>query len=106
MAQGESSKDKEVASNLYERLTSYDAFLFIHMYRDLAGTMAKTTRLLQNRDIWIHDVGHWIMNLCEMLKRNYAQDSDEPTVLLGAGTADEIIGEMFGQNGTLLSFWG
>jgi|SRR5579859_4729972 len=53
MARGESSKDREVASDLYERLTSYDAFLFIQMYRDLAGTMAKTTRLLQNRDIRI-----------------------------------------------------
>ena len=34
-----------------QKLTSYDAFLCIYMYRDLAGTMAKTTKLLQSRDI-------------------------------------------------------
>ena len=75
----ESSKDRELASNLYEKLTSYDVFLFIYMYRDLAGTMARTTLLLQNRDIRIRDVGHWIMNLCERLKGNYPQGSDVPT---------------------------
>jgi hypothetical protein len=39
----ESSKDRELASKLYEKLTSYEAFLFIHLYRDLTGTMAKVT---------------------------------------------------------------
>ena len=104
MTRTELSKNREVASNLYEKLTSYDAFLFIYMYRDLAGTMAKTTKLLQSRDIRIRDVGRWIMNLCERLKGNYTQGSDVPTALLGDGTADDITSELFGKNGRLSTF--
>ena len=94
----ESSKDRELASKLYEKLTSYETFLFIHLYRDLTGTMAKVTKLLQSRDIRIRDVGHWIMSLCEKLKGNYPKDSDVPTALLGDGTFDDIMVELFGEN--------
>ena len=96
------SKDKELATKLYEKLTSYDAFLFIHMYRDLTGTMARTTKLLQNKDIRIRDVGRRILNLCERLKGNYPEGSDVPTALLGDGTMDDIMKELFEQNGRLL----
>ena len=103
-ARSESTKDKQTAKDLYEKLTSYDIFLFIHMYRDLAGTMAKTSRLLQYKDIRIRDVGRWVMNLCGKLKANYPESSDLPTALLGDGTADDIMSELFGEdiNGILL----
>ena len=97
----ESSKDRELASKLYEKLTSYEAFLFIHLYRDFTGTMAKVTKLLQSRDIRIRDVGRWIMSLCEKLKGNYPKDSNVPTALLGNGTFDDIMVELFGENGKL-----
>lgn len=91
----ESSKDRELATKLYEKLTSYNAFLFIHMYRDLIGTMARITKFLQNKDIRIRDVGRWILNLCERLKGNYSESSDVPTALLGDGTTDTIMKELF-----------
>lgn len=99
-ARNESLKDKAIAIALYEKLTTYDTFIFIHLYRDLAGTLARTTRLLQNRDIRIRDIGRWVMNLCERLKGNYPQESEEPTALLGDGTTDDILEELFGQGGT------
>jgi hypothetical protein len=95
ISSSESKKDKEVAEDLYNRLTSYDAFLFIYLYRDLAGIMATTTRLLQARDLRIRDVGRLILNLCESLQVNYPKVSDVPTELLGDGTADNIMEELF-----------
>ena len=91
----ESKKDKEVAEDLYERLTSYNAFLFIYLYRDLAGIMATTTRLLQRQDLRIRDIGRLILNLCESLQVNYLKLSDVPTELLGDGAADNIMEELF-----------
>jgi hypothetical protein len=96
----EMAEHKAQATALYVRLTSYDAFLFIHMYRDLAGTMARTTKFLQNRDIRIRDVGRAIMRLCQKLKGNYPEGSDVPTALLGDGTTDTVMQELFGKNGT------
>lgn len=98
----ESAKDKELATKLYEKLTSYDAFLFIYMYRDLAGTMARTSKLLQAKDIQIRDVGRVILNVCGKLKTRYPEDSDRITPLLGLdGTMDTILKELFGSNGSL-----
>jgi hypothetical protein len=96
----ETTEHKAQATALYARLTSYDAFLFIHMYRDLAGTMARTTKFLQNKDIRIRDVGRAIMRLCGNLKGNYPEGSNVPTALLGDGTTDTIMQELFGQNGS------
>ena len=36
-----------VEKDLYEKLTSYETFLFIFFYKDLATTMAKTSKQLQ-----------------------------------------------------------
>ena len=99
----ELSKDRKVASKLYEKLTSYEAFLFIHLYRDLTGTIAKTTKLLQSKDIRIRNVERWIMTLYERLKGNYPEASNLPTPLLRDSTFDEIINELFDENGILLS---
>ena len=41
------------------------------------------------------------MSLCEKLKGNYPKDSDVPTALLGDGTFDDIMVELFGENGKL-----
>ncbi len=99
----ESAKNKELATKLYEKLTSYDTFLFIYMYQDLAGTMARTSKLLQAKDIQIHDVGCVILNVCGKLKTRYPEDSDRVTPLLGLdGTMDIILKELFDSNGSLL----
>ncbi len=65
------------------------------MYQDLAKMMAKTTKFLQLKDIQIHDVGRRIMTLFERLKGNYPESSDIPIPLLGDGTLDEIMSELF-----------
>ena len=101
----ESKKDKEVAEDLYKRLTSYDAFLFIYLYRDLAGIIATSTRLLQVRDLRICDVGRLILNLCKSLQVNYPKLSDVPTELLGDGMADNIMEELFAGKCTILTLF-
>jgi hypothetical protein len=87
-SRSESAKHKAIATDLYNRITSYDTFLFIYFYRDFAATIARTTRLLQGRDIRIRDVGRMIMNLCGSLNVHYPEDSDIPTELLGDGMTD------------------
>jgi len=94
----ESAKDKGIAKDLYERLTDYETFLFIYMYRDLASTMAKVSKLLQEQNIRIRDVGRRIVNLCHRLKTNYSESSDVPTQLLGDGATDEILKQLFEGN--------
>jgi hypothetical protein len=103
-ARGESSKDRDLASVLYERLTSYEFFLFIHLYRDLAGAMAKTTKQLQYKDIQISDVGRYIMGLGAWLKVNYSEGLNEPTVMIGDGIADEIMDNLFGNKSLPFAF--
>jgi hypothetical protein len=41
------------------------------------------------------------MSLCEKLKGNYPKDSYVPTALLGDSTFDDIMVELFGENGKL-----
>ena len=60
--------------------------------------MAKTSRLLQLKDIRIRDVGRWILSLCGKLKTNYSETSHVPTVLLGDGKIDDIMSELFGED--------
>jgi hypothetical protein len=99
ISKSESTKEKELALSLYEKLTSYNAFLFIHLYRDLAGIMARTTRLLQSQNLQIRDVGRFILNLCTSLKINYSEDFLLPTEMLGDGVTDNVIDELFGKAG-------
>lgn len=47
--------------------------------------MARTSQLLQAKDIQIRDVGRRIMTLCERLQMNYHLDSETPEDLLGDG---------------------
>lgn len=92
----ELKKDRQTAADLYRQLTTYDTFLFIFLYRDLAATMAKTSKLLQLKDIRIRDVGRQITSLCKRLEINYPETTFVPTPLLGEGVADDIIYELFG----------
>lgn len=100
-SKGEKVDKKLVAIDLYEKLTSYDTFLFIFFYKDLAATMAKTSKQLQFRDNRIRDVGRRIMGLCTKLKTNYPET---PTPLIDEGLADDIMSELFGtkMDGTIL----
>ena len=104
-SKGEQAEKKLIAIDLYDKLTSYDIFLFIFFYKDLAATMAKISRQLQYQDIRIHDVGRRIMGLCTKLKTNYPETSQTPRPLLDEGSADDIMNELFGKDmdGTVLS---
>jgi hypothetical protein len=95
---GESAEKKLQASELYEKLTLYDIFLFIFFYKEQAAIMAKTCKQLQLRDIRIRDVGSWILSLCSKLKTNYPEGSQVPALLLGDGVSDDIMCEMFGRD--------
>ena len=97
-AKGEAAEKRLQASELYEKLTSYDIFLFIFFYKELAATMAKTCKQLQLRDIRIRDVGSRILSLCSKLKTNYPEESQVPTLLLGDGAADDIMCELLGRD--------
>lgn len=95
---GETSEKKQLAIELYEKLTSYDTFLFIFFYKDLAATMARTSKQLQFKDIRIRDVGRRIVNLCTKLRTNYPETSRMPTLLLDEGLATDIMSELFGKD--------
>jgi hypothetical protein len=91
--------DKRLQAHaLYDKLTSYETFLFIFFYKDLATTMARTSKQLQSKDIRIRDVGSRVLSLCTKLKVNYSEMSRTPTLLLEDGAADDIISELFGQD--------
>ena len=90
------AEKRVVAKDLYEKLTAYETFLFIFFYKDLASIMANTSKQLQFRDIRIRDVGRRIMNLCTKLKTNYSETSQAPTPLIGEGSADDVMNELFG----------
>ena len=94
----ESTDKKSAAKDLYERLTSYETFLFIFFYKDLASMMAKTSKQLQDRDIGISDVGSRIMNLCNRLKTFYFEQSSIPTAFIDEGAADSVLADLFGSN--------
>ena len=95
---GESAKDRQTARDLYHKLSSYDKFTFIYMYRDLASFMAKTTKLLQQKHIQIRDVGRRMLILYETLKTNYPPWSNVPTKMLGDAQTDEIMDQLFDGN--------
>jgi hypothetical protein len=96
---GEPANKRLQARDLYEyKLTSYDIFLFIFFYKDLATTIVRTSKQLQSRDIRIRDVGSQILSLCAKLKVNYSETSRTPTSLLEEGAADDIMSELFGKD--------
>jgi hypothetical protein len=94
----ESAKDRKTAADLYRDLTTYDNFLFLFFYRELASMMARTSQLLQAKDIQIRDVGRRIMTLCGRLYADYDSESLIPKDLTGDGEADNIMRELFGED--------
>ena len=94
----ESAKDRKTAADLYRDLTTYDNFLFLFFYRELASIMARTSQLLQAKDIQIRDVGRRIMTLCGRLYADYDSESLIPKDLTGDGEADNIMRELFGED--------
>ena len=94
----ESAKDRKTAADLYRDLTTYDNFLFLFFYRELASIMARTSQLLQAKDIQVRDVGRRIMTLCGRLYADYDSESLIPKDLTGDGEADNIMRELFGED--------
>src|SRR5947207_8019961 len=82
------------ASELYEKFISYDIFLFIFFYKELAAIMAKICKQLQLRDIRIRDIGSRILSLYNKLKINYSEKSQVPTLLLSDDVRDDIMCEL------------
>jgi len=93
-------KHRKTAIDLYERLTSYDTFLFIFYYRDLASMMSKSSKLLQAKDIQIREVGCRIRNLCRKLVGNYPKDSPVPMDMNGDAEVDNVMADLFGKDST------
>lgn len=94
----ESTPVKQTAKELYEKLTSFDIFLFIFLYRDFAVTLGIYSRFLQERELGIRDIGRRIMSLSLKLISNYPEDSLLPVEYIGDGTADDIMLELFGDD--------
>ena len=88
-------KHRKSAIDLYEHLTSYDTFLFIFYYRDLVSMMSKSLKLLQAKDIQIHEVGYCIRNLCGKLVSNYPKDSPVLIDMNGDTEVDNIMADLF-----------
>ena len=57
MTTNSEKKTREHAAELYNNLTDYNSFMFMFYYKEVAETMAITTKKLQYRDIQISDVG-------------------------------------------------
>lgn len=89
-------KNRETAARLYERLISYETFLFIWFYRDLAEVMARSSKILQASAITIRDVGRIILNLQNTLKSSYPENSLVPRALVDPGEAQNILCNLFG----------
>jgi hypothetical protein len=96
-------RSRDIAVNLYERLTSYDSFVFIWFYRDLAEAMARSSKQLQAKAVTIRDVGRIIMNLQEVLKSCYPKESLTPRTKVGSGEADNILADLFGEDMSCIS---
>ena len=67
-------------------------------YKEVAETMAITTKKLQYRDIQISDVGWYVLELRWILKKNYPQNSRHPEELMAKGYVDKIVVELFGED--------
>ena len=90
---------KTLAMNLYQQLISYDNLVFIHFYRDLAERMKRMSKLLQEKDLLIFDVGNHIILLCMQLEINCSEDLLLPGMLLGSDDCtDNVLTDLFGDN--------
>ena len=94
----EVASNKKTAADLYDQLTSYDTFLFIFLYNELAWTMARYCQQLQAKDIGIRDVGYTIRALCWKMESNYNPENSLPVEMIGTGLADDIMEELLGNN--------
>lgn len=90
-------KNRNVAADLYQRLTSYDNFLFIFLYRDLTEQLAITSKWLQEKKLMIRDVGRRILNLNERLIGSYPAGSVVPVPLMNS-KADAVLKDLFGED--------
>jgi hypothetical protein len=54
------SKVKKSAADLYQALTTYDNFVFFFFYRAVTSLIAHTSKILQNKDLEISEVGRRI----------------------------------------------
>jgi hypothetical protein len=91
-------KNRNVAADLYQRLTSYDNFLFIFLYRDLTEQLAITSKWLQEKKLMIRDVGRRILNLNERLIGSYPAGSVVPVPLINTGKANVVLKDLFGED--------
>jgi hypothetical protein len=91
-------KNRDVAADLYQRLTSFDNFLFIFLYRDLTEQLAITSKWLQEKKLMIRDVGRRILNLNERLIGSYPAGSVVPVPLINTGKADVVLKDLFGED--------
>ena len=94
----EPKKNRDSAADLYQRLTAYDTFLFIFLYRDFTDQLAITSKWLQERAITIRDVGRRILNLNERLIGSYPKDSLVPVPVVDIGKANKVLKELFGED--------
>jgi hypothetical protein len=94
----ETKANRDIAAELYQRLTSYDNFLFIFLYRDLTEQLAITSKWLQEKKLTIRNVGRRILNLNERLISSYPAGSVIPVPLINTGKADMILEDLFGKD--------
>ena len=93
-----SKTNQDVAADLYQRLTSYDNFLFIFLYRDLTKQLTITSKWLQERQLTIRDIGRRILNLNQRLIGSYQTGSVIPVPSIDIGKADGILKDLFGED--------
>ena len=96
--QTNSAEVKKTATELYKDLTSYDNLLFIFLYNDVAAIMARTSKLLQQRNIQISDVGHQIIILCKKLSTTYPCGAPFPVDSWNNSNIDDIFQNLFGND--------
>jgi len=95
MADKSDRDHQKKATDLYQRLTDYDTFLFIHFYRDLTQRMSFTSKQLQSKDLEISYIAKHIRALSKRLERHYPSNFDYPVDLLGDGHTEDLIRELF-----------
>ena len=95
MADKSDRDHQKKATDLYQRLTDYDTFLFIHFYRDLTNRMSITSKQLQSKDLEISYIAKHIRALSKRLERHYPSNFDYPVDLLGDGHTEDLIRELF-----------
>jgi len=95
MADKSDRDHQKKAADLYQRLTDFDTFLFIHFYRDLTNRMSITSKQLQSKDLEISYIAKHIRALANRLEMHYPSNCDYPANLLGDGHTEDLIRELF-----------